>query len=769
MRRILLSFISVILIISVVLPVFPFAANDFTFSENKNGTLTLIKADGSLSGDITVPGEKGGKKIVAIGEDAFAECINVTSVTVPNSVVSIKNHALGYIKLTDGNSSKYVKLNGFTLCGNTNTVCEVYASENGLAFKTFLSAPVLSGTSVCKKGILITWNKVENANKYRVFVKNGNSWTKLGDTEKTQFTAQKLTSGKSYTFTVRAYYLKQSSSYSKKGITQYYLAPPVISSFENTENGIKLIWDKVTGAECYRIYKSVNGEWSVLDTVKTTSVTDTTAESGKTEKYCLRAYNKTKGVWSVVGAEKSALYLAAPKISVKNTANGIQVSWNKINGASKINLYKRVPGKWELIKEAATETSYLDKSVQSNKECTYFARAFKGKERSTNSNIVTQLFLAVPGSVKSESTSSGIKVSWKAVAGADGYYLYRRGKNDTSFERLGVVKGTSYTDNSVKDGFVYIYTLKAKHESFVSYQNKAGTECKYVAPPVLTASDSTNNSVKLSWSKISDVSSYRIYRKTPGKSFSLLASTTKNSYTDKTAKPGNTYAYCIKAVLTDKTVSGTSNGVNIRIFDRKRPMVALTYDDGPYSPNTNRILDALEKVNGKATFFVVGNRVNEYASSVKRAAKMGCEIGNHTYTHSILTEDSPSQIKSELNKCNNAVKNITGTAPVIMRPPGGSYNGTVKENCPLPMIIWSIDTRDWETQDAASTVSKIKNYVEDGDIILMHDLYSATAAASEEIIPWLVSQGYQLVTVSELMQAKGIDMKPGTPYCDAIN
>lgn len=191
-----------------------------------------------------------------------------------------------------------------------------------------------------------------------------------------------------------------------------------------------------------------------------------------------------------------------------------------------------------------------------------------------------------------------------------------------------------------------------------------------------------------------------------------------------------------------------------RTIDTSRPMVALTYDDGP-SRYTPEILSILRQHGSVATFFVVGQRVPGYADSVRNAYEMGCEIGNHTYSHQTLTKVGVSTIQSQVSATNSAVQNVIGVSPVIMRPPGGGHNPTVRSAVGMPLVMWSIDTLDWKTRNAASTQSAVLNKVRDGDIVLMHDLYSQTAAASRVIIPELVRRGYQLVTVSELSDCRG--------------
>lgn len=192
-------------------------------------------------------------------------------------------------------------------------------------------------------------------------------------------------------------------------------------------------------------------------------------------------------------------------------------------------------------------------------------------------------------------------------------------------------------------------------------------------------------------------------------------------------------------------------------------MVALTFDDGP-SKHTTRILDCLEKYNAKATFFVVGNSVTAYPSIVKRAHDMGMEIGNHTMTHKNLKTLGADGVRKELNAGATTILNATNVKPALIRPPYGNYNSTVSSVANAPLILWCIDTLDWKTRNADKTVASILNNVKDGDIILMHDLYSQSADAAIRVIPELISRGYRLVTVSEMAKAKGISLQNGKAY-----
>lgn len=192
-------------------------------------------------------------------------------------------------------------------------------------------------------------------------------------------------------------------------------------------------------------------------------------------------------------------------------------------------------------------------------------------------------------------------------------------------------------------------------------------------------------------------------------------------------------------------------GEIIRRIDKKKPMVALTYDDGP-SPNTTTILDVLEKYDAVATFFVVGERLEEYPETVERQVALGNEIGNHTWGHKYLSTLSQKEMKNQINKTIKKLKKMTGYTSKITRPPGGFVSDEVKKTIKQPLIMWNVDTLDWKTRNTQKTIDAVFRDLDDGDIILMHDLYETTAAATKKIVPRLIKKGYQLVTVSELAE-----------------
>lgn len=292
---------------------------------------------------------------------------------------------------------------------------------------------------------------------------------------------------------------------------------------------------------------------------------------------------------------------------------------------------------------------------------------------------------------------------------------------------------------------------------------------KFINAKIKLSLNPKRKGIKLKYTSVKDSSCYEIFRKLEGeKKFTLIGTTQKNKFLDKTVKSGKTYIYKVRAVLKQKEGqinSRCSNKVKKKYvkFNKNKKMVAITFDDGP-GPYTKSILKCLDKNDAHATFFTLGNSVNNYKSAVKKADVIGCEIGSHSFDHSNLSVLSDKGIKGQMNKTDKRLKAIIGHGAALMRPPYGAINSSVKENVKKPIITWNIDTRDWETRSASATYKSVMKNVSDGSIILMHDIHAPTKKAALKIIPALKKQGYQLVTVSELAEYKGIKLKNGKVY-----
>lgn len=212
--------------------------------------------------------------------------------------------------------------------------------------------------------------------------------------------------------------------------------------------------------------------------------------------------------------------------------------------------------------------------------------------------------------------------------------------------------------------------------------------------------------------------------------------------------------------------------ISTRKYDPDKKIIALTFDDGPSTDETNGtsdLLDILEQYDSRATFFCVGNNINEKSAPLlKRMVSLGCEIGNHSYDHAQLTTLDAKGVHDEIDTTNELIKKYSGKDCRIIRPPyGDANNDIVPANVTQPFIMWDVDTKDWETLNASSVIAEVEKYKThdwDGAVILMHDIHPTTVQACKTLIPELVNDGYQLVTISELAYLKGVKLQPGESY-----
>ncbi|MCR5287607.1 MAG: polysaccharide deacetylase family protein [Saccharofermentans sp.] len=233
---------------------------------------------------------------------------------------------------------------------------------------------------------------------------------------------------------------------------------------------------------------------------------------------------------------------------------------------------------------------------------------------------------------------------------------------------------------------------------------------------------------------------------------------------------GKTYGFIDgKMIKGQRAMAGNhlyyfgEDGAVYREIDGDKPMVALTYDDGP-SIYTNEIIDVFVEYNQRCTFFIVGDRISWNEEPAVREAELGFEQGNHTYSHSRLTDlDAAGQLEA-LKGTDDELIRISGNASTCLRPPEGRWDETLKEVCGQPIILWSIDSEDWKSRDCDTVCSRIIGKVSDGDIVLMHDLYQSTADATKEIVPALVDAGFQCVTVEELGLLRCGGLEDGVVY-----
>lgn len=226
-------------------------------------------------------------------------------------------------------------------------------------------------------------------------------------------------------------------------------------------------------------------------------------------------------------------------------------------------------------------------------------------------------------------------------------------------------------------------------------------------------------------------------------------------------------AEIIMATLKPETETGNTVQHIREDLDKDKPMVALTFDDGPYDMVTERLVKIFKKNDSRATFFVVANRLTKYAESMKKAYLQGNQIATHTFDHGNLSKMSKKGIFSEMDRANQTMKKVTGEDVSMLRPPYGSVSDKMRKYVKMPMICWNVDSQDWKSRNKKSILQRCSS-LHDGDIVLCHDLYPATADAMAALLPKMRKKGIQFVTVEELFYYRGIKAEAGKVYYNGL-
>ena len=205
-------------------------------------------------------------------------------------------------------------------------------------------------------------------------------------------------------------------------------------------------------------------------------------------------------------------------------------------------------------------------------------------------------------------------------------------------------------------------------------------------------------------------------------------------------------------------------------LERKRDLtgsklIALTFDDGPDVSTTTRLLDVLKEKQVKATFFELGNRILAASEVSKRAISEGHEVESHSMTHANLSKMSGDGVMEDYERMKEIFSEVLGYEPKYLRPPYGAVSTWVRR-LPIVLMGWTVDSRDWESRDALAILAEVQKASFDGAVILMHDIYDTTVDAVAPTIDWLRKQGYEFVTIEEMVQARGRELEPGILYGD---
>ncbi len=399
--------------------------------------------------------------------------------------------------------------------------------------------------------------------------------------------------------------------------------------------------------------------------------------------------------------------------------------------------------------------------------------------------------------LKFSSTTTSTTLTWKRTQ-KDAFYQIQKKGESGAYEDIATVtseKDTTYTDENIPSGTFIEYKVIACRNIVGKTKKSNGKKISGytlpVAPSDCVAFTQSKNSLTVCFTDSQEITSYEIkysedenftkYEtlKIPFEDVTLNQEDKTLNYLINDLTENKTYYFQIRCFINKKIYSEWSDvfsgnvirAIDMAGIDPNKPMVAITYDDGPGpGGHTERIIEAFKQVGGHATFFQLGNRAESYPSLMQLMVENGHEIGCHTYDHKHSGDEVTSD---DIVHANDVIEASCGVRPTLFRSPGGSTTDLMRSVClseGIPIIQWNVDTKDWKTKDAASVCEEIKNTIADGNIILMHNIYESTATATEQILPWLVEQGYQLVTVSQLIQAKtGNPPTAGIQYYTATN
>ena len=434
-------------------------------------------------------------------------------------------------------------------------------------------------------GVNVTWNAVSGAESYTVYRKaaGAKSWSTLGTSKTTSYLDTTAKTGTKYTYTVRAKNIVGLGAYDKTGVSTTYVAAPTVK-IANASNGIKVSWNKISGATGYTVYRSQysNGKWSGWQNMGTASKdkyswTDKSVKSGTQYRYTVRTVSGK--LTSSFKGTSGLVYLSTPTVKIANASTGMKLTWNKITGAKNYIIYRSeyTGGKWSGWKKISTVgavTSTVDTTAKSGVNYKYAVKAVNGASTGAYKESAKLLYLAEPKTTISNA-SNGIKVSWTKSAGAKGYTVYRseytKGKW-SSWKTMGTAAATktSWVDKSAKAGVQYRYTVRAVNGTVKSTYTATAGLVRLAQPAVkATLSDS---SVKVTWNKIAGAKSYAVYRSelVDGKwsSWVNVSSVTALSFSDTAITEGATYRYTVRAV-NGKSLSSfvASAGVEIPVTE----------------------------------------------------------------------------------------------------------------------------------------------------------------------------------------------------------
>ena len=475
----------------------------------------------------------------------------------------------------------------------------------------YYAAPKISSVTNTEDGVQISWDAVGGAEKYRVYYYGRNGWTKMTDTDQTSYVDKDVTSGSTYTYTVRCVNNAGDAfmSWYKPGVSHRFIATPDFNVTCN-EKSITISWNKVQGAELYRVYTRGTNGWTKITDTTETSYVDKNITSGSTYTYTVRCLNKEATEFtSDCHAGKSVKYVEMPRVtSVNGGPEGVEIVWSGSQGASKYRVYYKDEGGWTKVGET-TSTSFVHTDAESGRDYTYTVRCVSAdgtQFESTFDRTGKSLhYIAAPQNLKTECYKNSIKISWTPSGGAAKYRVYYYGRN--GWTKLTETTGSSVIDDDVASGYTYRYTVRcisADGKSFTSDFNHDGVSQKYTIMPVLLEPDYTKDGIEISWKSCPGAEKYRVYYY-GSKGWTKLTETTGTSVVDTDVASGYSYRYTVRCITSDgRSFTSDCDTTGVKLYYVSAPKLLSSdtdYDHVTFSWNAPRGASryrVYKKVNG---------------------------------------------------------------------------------------------------------------------------------------------------------------------------
>ncbi len=460
-----------------------------------------------------------GKKICNLYQGSFSDCPSLKSVTVPSNIEYIFSGYLGALGCLSDNT----KVEGFTIYGVKNSAAHTYAINNGFTF--------IEIEEICEH-TSTKWITDQEATVYKAGSKH-KECTECGEVLKTAT------------------------------IPQLKCSKPVLKKVYNANSYVKVTWGAVKGADLYRVYrKTGTGEYEYIGSTTHTYFNDKEAGAGKTCRYIVKAKNEAGN--SNASTSIAVKHIDEPTLkSIENSAYGVLVKWDKVTGAEKYSVYRKVSGgEYDYI-GATDKAYYTDKTAESGTKYYYAIRGKRDTSISSQSASLSKYYLADPTLKSIENSAYGVLIKWGKVTGAEKYNVYRK-VSGGEYKYIGATSNTYYTDKTAKSGTKYYYEVRAKKGETVSALSSAKS-IYHLADTTLNTPSSTTKGIGLKWSQVEGAEGYMVYRRTADGSYKRIKTekgVSNLSYRDTTAEKGTKYYYKVKAYKS-KTYSAYSNTKSI--------------------------------------------------------------------------------------------------------------------------------------------------------------------------------------------------------------